>query len=171
MAPLHHRAPGLAGAVLQADDIAAEIICDGVHVHPALIRAAVAAKRPSRMMAVTDSTAAAGLPVGSPASLGDQPIVSGDAAAYLPDGTLAGSVITMDRAFETLVTTVGLSLVDAATMCATTPARELGLAGHGVVTVGAVADLVVLDSRFSVVQTYVGGRLVYVRANVLPEAP
>ena len=164
MAPLHHRAPGIAGAVLQADDIAAEIICDGLHVHPALVRTAVAAKRPSRLMAVTDGTAAAGLAAGECARLGDQPIVAGVDAAYLTDGTLAGSVLTMDRAFEMLVASVGLSLVDAATMCATTPARELGLAGHGVIAVGAVADLVVLDSRLSVVQTYVGGRLVYARA-------
>ena len=64
MPPLNHRAPGLAGAVLQADEVAAEIICDGFHVHPALVRAAIAAKRPSRVMAITDATAVAGLPLG-----------------------------------------------------------------------------------------------------------
>src|SRR5439155_26928417 len=74
MPPLHHRAPGLAGAVLQSDEVAAEIICDGVHVHPALIRTAVAAKRPSRIIAITDATAAAGLPVGGRALLGGRPI-------------------------------------------------------------------------------------------------
>ena len=61
MPPLDHRAPGLAGAVLEADEIAAELICDGFHVHPAMVRAAVAAKRPHRIMAITDGTAAAGL--------------------------------------------------------------------------------------------------------------
>ena len=60
----------------------------------------------------------------------------------------------MDRAFQMLVGRVGLSLVDAATICATTPARELGLVGHGVLAPEAVADLVVLDANFSVVQTY-----------------
>ena len=64
MPPLGHRSPGLAGAVLQTEEVAAEIICDGVHVHPALVRTAIAAKRPSRVMAITDATAAAGLPVG-----------------------------------------------------------------------------------------------------------
>ena len=64
MPPLDHRAPGLVGAVLQTDEVAAELICDGVHVHPAVVRAAIAAKRPSRIMAITDGTAAAGLPVG-----------------------------------------------------------------------------------------------------------
>ena len=76
MPPLDHRAPGLAGAVLQTDEVAAEIICDGFHVHPALVRAAIAAKRPSRVMAITDATAAAGLPPGSRARLGGRPILA-----------------------------------------------------------------------------------------------
>ncbi len=163
MPPLAHRAPGLVGAVLQTDEVAAEIICDGVHVHPALIRTAIAAKRPSRIFAITDATAAAGLPFGSRAMLGGQPITAGADTARLPDGTIAGSLLTMDRAFQTLVGPVGLALVDAATICATTPARELGLVGHGVLAPEAVADLVVLDANFSVVQTYVAGQLVYAR--------
>ena len=163
MAPISHRAPGLVGAVLQADEVAAEIICDGVHVHPALIRTAIAAKGPSRVVAITDATAAAGLPVGSLAMLGGQPIVAGQETALLPDGTIAGSLLTMDRAFQTLIGRVGLGLVDAATICATSPARELGLAGHGLLTPEAVADLVVLDANFSVVQTYLAGQLVYAR--------
>ena len=169
MPPLGHRAPGLAGAVLPTDEVAAEIICDGVHVHPALVRTAILAKRPSRIFAITDATAAAGLPVGARAALGGQPITAGESTALLSDGTIAGSVLTMDRAFETLVSRVGLSLVDAATVCATTAARELGLVGHGVLTPGAVADLVVLDANFGVVQTYVGGQLVYARNT--PAAP
>jgi N-acetylglucosamine-6-phosphate deacetylase len=163
MPPLGHRAPGLAGAVLQAEEIAAEIICDGFHVHPAVIRLAVAAKRPSRVLAITDATAAAGLPVGSTAMLGGRRIAATATTAVLADGTIAGSVLTMERAFQTLVGEVGLSLVDAATMCATTPARELGLVGHGILAPGAVADLVVLDPQLTVVQTYIGGQLVYAR--------
>ena len=163
MPPLNHRAPGLAGAVLQTDEIAAEIICDGVHVHPAMIRMAIAAKRTSRIFAITDGTAASGLPVGASARLGGQPITAGERTALLPDGTIAGSTLTMDRAFQLLIGQVGLSLVDAATICATTPARELGLVGHGVLAPEAVADLVVLDANFSVVQTYIAGQLVYAR--------
>jgi N-acetylglucosamine-6-phosphate deacetylase len=163
MPPLDHRAPGLAGAVLQAEEIASEIICDGAHVHPAIVRAAIAAKRPSRMMAITDGTSASGLPLGSRASLGGRAIFAGTTLATLEDGTTAGSVLTMDRAFQMLVGPIGLSIVDAVTLCATTPARELGLVGHGVLAPDAVADLVVLDAQFSVVQTYVGGQLVYAR--------
>jgi N-acetylglucosamine-6-phosphate deacetylase len=163
MPPLAHRAPGLAGAVLQAEEIAAEIICDGFHVHPAIVRMAVAAKRPSRVLAITDATAAAGLPPGSTAMLGGRPITAGATTALCADGTIAGSILTMDRAFQMLVGQAGLSLVDAATICATTPARELGLVGHGILTPGATADLVVLDAQLTVVQTYIGGQLVYAR--------
>ena len=127
------------------------------------MRTAIAAKRPSRVLAITDATAAAGLPVGSRAALGGQPITAGEATAVLADGTIAGSVLTMDRAFQMLVNRVGLSLVDAATVCATTPARELGLVGHGMIAPDAPADLVVLDARLTIVQTYIGGQLVYAR--------
>jgi len=163
MRPLNHRAPGLVGAVLQSDDVAAEVICDGFHVHPALVRATIAAKRPSRVLAITDGTAASGLPPGSKARLGGRTITASESTALLDDGTTAGSVLTMDRAFRLLVGTVGLSLVDAATVTSTTPARELGLVGHGVLAPEAVADLVVLDANLSVVQTYVGGQLTYSR--------
>ena len=164
MPPIHHRAPGLAGAMLQAEEVAVELVCDAVHVHPALVRTTVATKAPSRVLAITDGTAASGLPAGRRTRLGDQPITVGERAAHLDDGTLAGSVLTMDRAFRTLVEQIGLSPVDAATMCATTPARELGLVGHGILARDAIADLVVLDARLSVVQTYIGGQLVYARS-------
>ena len=160
MSAFSHRSPGLTGAVLDSDEIAAEVICDGVHVHPAAVRMAVAAKSPSRVMAITDGTAGSGLAPGSRASLGGRPITVSD-AAYLEDGTtLAGSVLTMDQAFARLVTQMGFSLVDAALMCSTTPARELQLHGLGVLVPGAIADLVVLDSRLNVVRTYVGGTAV-----------
>jgi N-acetylglucosamine-6-phosphate deacetylase len=156
MTPLSHRAPGLAGAVLETDEIAAEIICDGVHVHPAAVRAAVAAKGRSKVMAITDGTGGSGLPRGGRATLGGRSITLGD-AAYLDDGTLAGSVLTMDRAFQGLVKAMGFSLIDAAQMCSTTAARELGLHGHGVIAPGAVADFVVLDGDLHVVETYISG--------------
>jgi N-acetylglucosamine-6-phosphate deacetylase len=78
-------------------------------------------------------------------------------ACYLDDGTLAGSSLTMDGAFRMLVEALGLGLVEAATMCATTQARELGLTDQGIIAPGAVADLAVLDRNLRVVQTIVGG--------------
>jgi N-acetylglucosamine-6-phosphate deacetylase len=163
MSPLDRRAPGLPGAILQADEVAAELICDGIHVHPAMLRMAIAAKRPSRVVAITDATAASGLPPGGRALLGGQPITVGRTAATLDDGTLAGSLFTMDRVFRLLVETVGLTLVDAATVCSTTPAREMGLRDRGVLAAGSVADLVVLDAECVVGQTYIEGQPVYSR--------
>jgi N-acetylglucosamine-6-phosphate deacetylase len=162
MSPFGHREPGLVGAALHHDELAVEIVCDGVHVHPAAVALAVAAKGPARAMAITDGTAGSGLAPGSRAALGGRPITARD-AAWLDDGTLAGSVLTMDRAFAFLTGPVGLGLVEAAQLVATTPARDLGLQGHGVIAAGAVADLVVLDRRLNVVETYVGGRRVYMR--------
>jgi N-acetylglucosamine-6-phosphate deacetylase len=163
MPPVGHRDPGLAAAVLVSDELAAELICDGFHVHPAILQVAIASKSLERVMAITDATGGAGLPMGTRARLGDQLITVGEAAAYLDDGTLAGSILTMDRAFAMLVNQVGLALPEAVMMCSTTPARELGLQGMGLLTEGGLADLTVLDRNFRVVQTYVGGLLVYQR--------
>jgi N-acetylglucosamine-6-phosphate deacetylase len=160
MTPLGHRAPGLAGAVLAHEGVAAELICDGVHVHPAMMRMALAAKHPERVMAITDGTAGAGLPFGAEAMLAGRRIRVGD-AAYLDDGTIAGSVLTMDQAFGVLVQRLGVPLPEAAMVCATTPARELGLGGCGVIAAGAVADVIVMDRSFRVVRTYIGGSLAF----------
>lgn len=163
MRPLAHRDPGLVGAVLTSDEVAAEIICDGYHVHPAVVRVAVAAKTPARILAITDGTAGSGLPPGTRTRLGTQPVTVGEQAVFLDDGTLAGSRQTMDGAFRVLVEQVGLSLADAARLCATTPAAELGLTDRGVLAPGKVADFVVLDRDLHVVRTYVAGREVYRR--------
>src|SRR5262249_62167937 len=107
--PVSPRAPGLAGAMLESDEILAELVCDGVHVHPAMMRVALAAKRPERIMAITEGTAGSGLPPGSRATLGGRRISVRD-AAYLDDGTIAGRTVTMDRAFAKLGSDAGLSL-------------------------------------------------------------
>jgi N-acetylglucosamine-6-phosphate deacetylase len=125
-----------------------------------MCRLAIAAKGAQSVMAITDGTAASGLPVGSFARLGGRRIEARAEAAFLDEGTLAGSTLTMDRAFRTVVTRFGSSVVEAATMCSTTPARELGLTGFGVIAVGAMADLVVLDRGFRVVRTFIGGQQV-----------
>ncbi|HEY2434530.1 MAG TPA: N-acetylglucosamine-6-phosphate deacetylase [Vicinamibacterales bacterium] len=164
MTPVAHRAPGLAGAVLECDEVIAELVSDGVHVHPAMMRVALAAKRPERIMAITDGTAGSGLPRGVTSRLGGRTITVGD-AAYLEDGTIAGSTLTMDRAFALLTSAAGLSMPDAVLACATTPARALGLQGLGVLAPGAVADFVVLDRELRVVQTWIAGTLAYDRTS------
>ena len=163
MTPMTHRAPGLAGAILSRADVTAELICDGYHVHPAMCQMAIRAKGPNGIMAITDATAGAGLPVGATARLGGRTIRVADRAAVLDDGTLAGSTLTMDQAFRNVVTTFERSIIDAATMCATTPAAALGLDGPRAIREGAAADLVVLDRGFAVVHTLIAGELVYSR--------
>lgn len=165
MTPMTHREPGVVGAVLESEDVAAELICDGVHVHPAAMKAAIGAKGTSRVMAITDGTAGSGLAQGTRTTLGGRAITVGD-VARLEDGTIAGSVLTMDGAFARLVTVLGLSLVEAATLTATTPARELALHGYGVIAPGAAADLVVLDKALAVSQTWIGGELAWGRERI-----
>jgi N-acetylglucosamine-6-phosphate deacetylase len=108
-------------------------------------------------MATTDATAGAGLPYGASATLGGRRITVRE-TAQLDDGTLAGSVVTMDRVFAMLVTQAGQSLIDAAALCSTTPARELRLASQGTIAVGQMADLVVLSSSLKVEHTWIAGR-------------
>jgi N-acetylglucosamine-6-phosphate deacetylase len=160
MTPLAHRAPGLAGAVLSSEDVAAEIVCDGVHVHPAVIRVALAAKGAANVMAITDGTAGSGRPRGSKALLGGRTITVGE-VAFLDDGTIAGSVLTMDQAFRMLVRTAGVGIVEAALMCSTTPAKALNLQGFGAIIPGGLADLAVLGPDLRVTHTCIAGRLVH----------
>lgn len=166
MSPLGHRAPGVPGAVLESDHVAAEIICDGFHVHPALVGLAIAAKGIDRVMAITDGTAGSGLPPGTRTHLGRHAIVVTERTAELEDGTLAGSVLTMDGAFRMLVERAGLNTVQASRACSATPARELGLTRAGTIEVGALADLVVLDRDRRVQSTYVAGQLAFARNRV-----
>jgi N-acetylglucosamine-6-phosphate deacetylase len=161
MTPMAHREPGVVGALLARQDVVAELICDGYHVHPAMCRLAITAKGVDGVMAITDGTGGSGLPVGSTAHLGGRRIRVNEHGAVLDDGTLAGSTLTMDRAFKAIVSRFEFSIVEAATLCSMTPARQLGLAGFGFIAEGAVADLVVLDRGFRVVRTFIDGHEVY----------
>lgn len=157
MSSITSRSPGVVGAVLESDAVMAEIICDGHHVHPSLVAVAIRVKSVSRMMAITDATAVAGLPAGARARLGDQTIIAGENTAVLANGTLAGSTLTMDGAFRMLVNRIRLSLPDAARMCATTPAEAMNVPDIGAIAVGKWADLVVLSRDLRVSGVYIGG--------------
>jgi N-acetylglucosamine-6-phosphate deacetylase len=157
MPPFFHRAPGLIGAIFERQEICAEIVCDGYHVHPIVARTAIRTLGRSRTMAITDGTAAAGLPVGTMVPLGSHTIRAAQEAAFLDDGTLAGSTLTMDAAFRNAMRLFRLSEVDAAHLCATTPARQLGLTDRGRLAVGQRADLAVLDQQLAVRATFVAG--------------
>jgi N-acetylglucosamine-6-phosphate deacetylase len=157
MPPFSHRAPGLIGAIFERQEICAEIVCDGYHVHPVVVRTAFRTLGRDRTMGITDGVAAAGLPVGSTVPLGSHTIRAGEKAAFLDDGTLAGSTLTMDGAFRNAVALFRLSEVDAAYICATTPARQLGLMDRGRIAVGQRADIAILDHDLRVAKTFVAG--------------
>lgn len=152
MTPLHHRAPGLAGAAL-AHAERAEIIPDLLHVHPGAIRAAL--RCIPGLYCVTDATAAAGMPDGD-YPLGRQRVTKCLGGVRLADGTLAGSTLTMDQALRNLVS-LGLPLAEASRRTATLAAQHLGLADRGQLFPGAWADLVVLDNALQLQQVWVEG--------------
>ena len=145
MRPVHHREPGPVPALLEDERVTVELICDGVHLHPAVVRMAVAAAGADRVVLVTDAMDAAGAGDGDYV-LGDLAVRVVDGVARLADGdAIAGSTLTMDRAFRFAVE-AGVSVPDAVRMSSTNPARLLGLAGRvGELRSGLDADVVVLD--------------------------
>lgn len=136
---LHHREPGVPGAALVDDRLYTEMICDGIHLHPDVVRLIHRAKGAGRAVAVTDAMEAAGMPEGQYA-LGGQPVYVKNGAARLADGTLAGSVLTMRQAFENLLAW-GISPEDAVLMCTATPADSVGERLAGRIVAGAPAPL------------------------------
>jgi N-acetylglucosamine-6-phosphate deacetylase len=160
MRPLAHREPGTVGALLTHDRIRTGIIADGVHVHEAAIRLAHRAKGSEGLILVTDATEAAGMPPGD-YELGGRKVRLEDGAVRLPDGTLAGSALTMDEAVRNAIRFLGVSLTQAARMAAETPAAALNLDGKGKIAVGCDADFVLLDEEGTVLETTVAGEMVY----------
>ncbi|MBE5803419.1 MAG: N-acetylglucosamine-6-phosphate deacetylase [Clostridiales bacterium] len=136
---LHHREPGVPGASLVDDRLYTEMICDGIHLHPDVVRLIVRAKGAARTVVITDAMEAAGMPEGQYA-LGGQTVYVKDGAARLTDGTLAGSVLTMRKAFENLLLW-GIPAEDAVLMCTATPADSVGEKLAGRITAGAPAPL------------------------------
>ena len=162
MRSLAHREPGTVGALLTHDRIRTGIIADGVHVHEAALRLAHRAKGSEGLILVTDAMEAAGMPQGD-YELGGRKVRLEDGAVRLPDGTLAGSALTMDEAVRNTVRFLGVSLAQAVRMAAETPAAALNLDGKGKIAVGCDADLVLLDEEGTVLETIVSGERVYER--------
>jgi len=152
MSELHHRKPGMVGAALAHAEYA-EIIPDLLHVHPGAIRAARRAI--PKLFCVTDSTAGAGMPDGT-YHLGSHTVTKCLGGVRLADGTLAGSVLTMDQAFRNLVS-IGIPPHDAARHVSTHPADYLGEHERGRLRPGAHADIVVLSPDLQLIHTFVEG--------------
>lgn len=160
MSPLHHREVGLVGAGLLDDEVMIEIICDGVHLCPDMIRLAFKHRSCDRLMLITDSIAASHLGEGT-YPLGDTEIIVKDGAARIPAGNLAGSIATFDQLVRTVVAATGLPLNEIAKTTSTNQARSLGLSDRGRIKQGYLADLTLLSPSLEVVSTYVGGEARY----------
>ena len=160
MALFHQHRPAIMGAVLERD-VFCEAICDGRHLHPGTVRMLLACKGWDRVVAVTDSIQAAGLPDGR-YKLGVNDVVVRDGDAVLADsGVRAGSTLTTGQALKNLVRFTGESVERVLPLLTANPARLIGLEGKGAIAPGMDADLVVLDEALDVRATYVAGREVW----------
>ncbi|WP_422445096.1 N-acetylglucosamine-6-phosphate deacetylase [Thermoanaerobacterium sp. DL9XJH110] len=153
-----HREPGAAGAFLTDERVACEMICDGVHLHPAAMRLVSGAKGKDGIILISDAMMACGLSDGE-YELGGQKVMVKNGQARLADGTLAGSTLTMNKAVYNMVHMVGVSLCDAVRMATLNPARACGLARKkGSIEVGKDADLVIFDDNVNVIAVIIGGK-------------
>jgi|ERR1017187_1794701 N-acetylglucosamine-6-phosphate deacetylase len=155
MRPLDHRSPGILGAVLTDRGLSADIIADGVHLDPAIVKLFANAKGPEQTVLITDSISATGMPDGR-YRLGSFEVDVRDGKC-MSDGKLAGSVLTMDRAVRNLARFAEWELPQAVAAASQNPARVAQIANKGVLTVGADADFVVLNAEGEVLRTFVGG--------------
>jgi len=159
MSPLHHREPGLPGALLSADEAVTGLIADGHHVHDALLTLAVARKSEHGIALTTDQVAAAGMPPGR-YQLGGAEVISDGQTVRRAEGMLAGSVATMPQLIRIAAGLPGSSLRAAVAMASLTPARALRIP-LGRIAPGAAADLVVMGRDLQVRATVVAGRIAF----------
>lgn len=156
MRPLEHRQPGVLGAVLTQDGLTADIIADGIHVSPSVVKLFLAAKGNKNAVLISDALSATGMPDGEyPLGAMMVEVKQGRCTAK---GRLAGSVLTMDVAVRNVMKFAAWSLQQSVALATANPARVLGAGKKGVLTRGADADIVALSKSGEVIRTFVGGR-------------
>jgi N-acetylglucosamine-6-phosphate deacetylase len=167
MQPFHHREPGVIVGGLLRNELKLELIADGIHVHPAVMRLMYNIKGDGGIVLITDAIRASGMPDGDYTFM-DQKIKVKDKKAFLEDGTLAGSTLTMERAVKNMVELVGVPLTDAVRMASLNGAKVLGLESRkGILAVGKDADFVILDINFEVQLTIYEGNVKYDRNRIM----
>ncbi len=157
MRPFHHREPGVLGAVMHFDQVFAELIADGVHVHPTAMDILLRLKGLDRVLLISDAAPLAGLPDGE-YEWGPETILVNKGSCRLLDGTIAGAHVLLDAGVRNLVQKVGLSLEQALIPATQTAAASVGLKSKGRIAPGYDADIVLLDTEMYPVMTFVGGR-------------
>lgn len=158
MTSIHHRAPGAMVATLVDDRVTAGLIPDGVHSHPATVRLAIKSKGVDSIVIVSDMMAACGLGPGT-YPLGTMQVTVTEESARLADGTLAGSILTMDQALRNLVAWSECTPAEALHMMTAVPARLLGDDSRGRLVIGARADITAWSNDLAATHTMVGGEI------------
>ncbi len=162
MRKLHHREPGIVGAALAMDDVNVEIIADGFHLHPAIIKIITRVKGIERVILITDAVRAVGLSEGVSYLRGKEVVNVKNGVVQTKKGVLAGSILTMDKAVRNMIQFTGLSLGKVIQMCTLNPARAIKVDAYkGTIQEGKDADLVVLNEDYKVCLTLVAGNIVY----------
>lgn len=160
MSALHHRNFGLVGAGLLHEDVYVEMICDKVHSTAEAIRLVFQNKGPDKVILITDSMRATGLKPGE-YELGKLKVIVDETSARLEDGTLAGSILTMDQAIKNAISITGLSLKEVLRSAVTAPLSSIKLYDRGRIRKGFKADLVVVDEKLDILMTIKSGRVIY----------
>jgi len=161
MEPMHHRNPGAVGAALTLDALYCQLIADNIHIQPPVLKLAVRAKGPERIILITDAMRGTGMPDGD-YTLGEEKVTVRQGIARTETGALAGSTLTLERALANIMAATELSFAEALPMATRIPAQTLGLERHkGSLAVGMDADLAVIDDNFQVSLTMVEGEIVY----------
>ena len=159
--PLHHREIGVVGSALLLEDLYCELICDTIHVSVPAMQLLVKNKRADKLALITDAMRAKGLADGV-SELGGQTVYVKGGEARLADGTLAGSVLRMNRALQNMVEKVGVPFTQAVDYCTINPARTLKMENEaGSIAEGKRADFAVLNDKFDVLYTVRDGKIIY----------
>jgi N-acetylglucosamine-6-phosphate deacetylase len=165
MRSFDHREPGIVGACLLDDRVTCEMICDGIHLHPAAMQIIIRMKGIEKVALISDSIRANGIPDGVYDSI-DTKITVKNNEVHLPDGTLAGSTLSLNRAVRNLVKMAGIDLPTAVRMASLNPARQIGLSKiKGSLEIGKDADIILFDEDINVKRTIIKGVTVYEEGN------